>query len=242
MGNALSAVDTGFGPQLAGHFDFTLLFEHILFTIVPAILIILATLAYLNIALRTNPKVAIGPLLWVKGAVCSSLIAVQVASALLWARSSAFGTHTALAAASLSCAEAACVAFILYAKHRYSFQNSTFLSLYLSITLLLDIAKTYSCFNRDGIVAISGLKIAIIVLKSLLIVAEEMPKHRYIKDPTMRLHLGKEAVAGFWNRSLFLWLNSTLFLGFRTALAVEDLSDLAVEFNPEKLSEAFKPH
>lgn len=236
-------LDTGFGPQLAGRFDFTLRFEDIFFTIVPSIVAVLAVFIYVYHILRSSPQLAAGALLWAKEAFAGALVAIQIANIALWAtKEPEYRTSVTLAGAALSIAEAVSVTFIIYTKHRYSYRQSTFLSLFLSITLLLDIAKAYSAFNRPGSRSIAGLYIADVVLKLVLIVLEEVPKRASIIDEGLRTDLGRENSAGFWNRSFFCWINQTLLRGYRTSLTVEDLSDLGPEFQSEDLFHLFEPY
>lgn len=79
------------------------------------------------------------------------------------------------------------------------------------------------------------------VARFLLLVCQEISKRRLIYDEELRSTVNGESAIGFWNRSLFLWVNSTLLLGFKQILRVEDLPSLAPEFRAKTLFEAFKP-
>jgi hypothetical protein len=51
---------------------------------------------------------------------------------------------------------------------------------------------------------------------------------------------GKESGSGYWNRSLFLWLNWTFFFGFRNIQIIGDLDSLGPELDAKKLSADFR--
>lgn len=58
--------DDSFGPQLAGHFDFTLLFEQSIFTTLPASIFLCISPLYIGRLLRQPVQVRPGVLLWAK--------------------------------------------------------------------------------------------------------------------------------------------------------------------------------
>lgn len=62
----ITANDTSFGPQLQGKFDFTLLFQQIILSILPSSLFVVASSAYVSRLLRKPICVRSGALLWSK--------------------------------------------------------------------------------------------------------------------------------------------------------------------------------
>ncbi|KAK3181198.1 hypothetical protein K4F52_007473 [Lecanicillium sp. MT-2017a] len=74
----------------------------------------------------------------------------------------------------------------------------------------------------------------------LLFIEHEISKRHLIRDEALRINLGSEPASGFWNRSMFVWINSTLLLGFRQALKVEDLPALDPDFKSKTVFAAFK--
>lgn len=241
MGNSQLQSDGDLGPQRSGVFDFTLLFQHIFFTIIPAALILFVTPIYIYCIMNQVIIIRRGILFGAKIGLGVALVLLNVAAAVLWARLDFFRTKVSLAATALSCAGSLCVPVIIYAEHRYSFRQSTFLSIFLSVTTLLDLAKTRSCFQHAGLESVGALYIANLVVQFLLILSQEVSKRRLIKAERLELPLGIEAVSGFWNRSLFLWINSTFLLGFHKILGVKDLPPIGPEFNTARLFRAFEP-
>lgn len=241
MGNAVSRTDSGFGPILDGKSHFTILFEESIFTIAPAIVAILALIVQI-LSIASKPMlVRLGPLLGVKTLLGTFL--VGFATLILWIFEASVRTETTLPAAGLALAGSAAIVMFLILEHLYNYRPSTFVSLFMSVTLLFDMTKTYSCFHRIGLESqpICAMYIVSCVLRFLLLLCEEVSKRRFISRESLRLAVGREAASGFWTRSLFLWLNSTLFIGFRHALKVEDLPSLAPEFHSKTAYEAFRP-
>lgn len=126
------------------------------------------------------------------------------------------------------------------AEHRHSLRPSTLLSIYLSITVLFDIARARSYFRRPGMATHGGLLTGIAFFKASLAILEEVSKRSLFKSQRGRSSLGPECTSGFWTRSLFLWLNSTLFLGFRRILSADDLDDIGPKFSSARLLKKFE--
>ena len=243
MGNAVSHTDSGFGPIFNGKGHFTLLFEESIFTIAPAIVAILALIVQI-LSIASKPMlVRLGPLLGVKALLGTFMMGCDLATLVLWIFESSVRTETTLPSTGLALAGSAAIVMFIILDHFYNYRPSTFFSVFMSVTLLLDMAKTYSCFHRIGLESqpLCAMYIVSCVLRFLLLLCEEVSKRRFIRRESLRLAVGREAASGFWTRSLFLWLNSTLFIGFRQALTVEDLPSLAPEYHSKTAYESFKP-
>lgn len=62
----MSPEDQSFGPQLPGHFDFTLYFEHAILTVLPTAAFLVGALVYI-VQMQTRPTVVgTGWLFWTK--------------------------------------------------------------------------------------------------------------------------------------------------------------------------------
>lgn len=234
--------DDSLGPLVASKDDFTIDFEGAIFTILPAALIILLTPYFLRNAFRKAEYMQSGILLWFKMICAVSLFGCEGANIVLWNVLPIFRSNISLAASIFACAGSVCVVVVLYAEHMYSYRPSTFLSIYMSITLLFDIAKIRSYFIRDGMEPIAGLAIAALILKFAIVVLEEVSKRHLVNNQRLQTPLSKESVSGFWNRSLFIWLNSTMRIGFKNILKIESLPLLGPEFDSEVLHSRFRKH
>jgi hypothetical protein len=234
----LAAGDKSLGPVLDSGSDLTITFQMFSFTMAPAIFLILVTAMYIHKAIHNKPCVQSGRLLWAKLAFAIALAAINVTNLVLWSTSPTLRTDATLAATALDSAGSLCIIFLVYSDHLYSLRPSTFVSVFLSITILLDAVETRSYFRRHGMEVFGGLSIGTILVKIILLSLEEVSKRRLAK---IEAKLGKEAVSGFWNRSLFVWLNSTLLLGFRKVIKPEELQDMDPEFRSELLYGTFAP-
>ncbi|KAJ6785359.1 hypothetical protein PWT90_03234 [Aphanocladium album] len=237
----VSYLDRLFGPQVEGQFDFTLLFEHVMLTIVPGGVAVLAIPFYLNTALQQARNVRSGALLWLKLVVGLALVAMHITSLVLWQQASRFRSEIALAAAVMSLVTSICILVILYVAHTYCLQPSTFLSVFLTITALFDITMTRSYFRRDDMDMIGALQISVAVLKFILVAFEEVSKRSLYRTEQLRSSIAIETTAGFWNRSIFGWLNSFMIFGYQNDLTIDNLPNLDEAFDSMKLYDQFIP-
>ncbi|KAJ3483781.1 hypothetical protein NLG97_g7224 [Lecanicillium saksenae] len=237
---SVGADDQLWGPQLPGHFDFTLVFEQSIFAILPACLLLGAAPVHISYLLRGKPRVRPGLLLWTKLAFVLGLIGCHAAVIYTWTKPQ-FSTQISVAAAVFSLLSGICIATLIYVEHIYTFSPSPLVSLYLTVVMLLDIAKTRSYFLRNGLETAGRLTAAITVLEAVLVLLQEISKRALVTDQGAAT-FGRESFSGFWNRRLFLWINSTLFLGFHSILSVDDLPALGPEFDSEYLHAKFLRH
>ncbi|PHH80624.1 hypothetical protein CDD80_627 [Ophiocordyceps camponoti-rufipedis] len=226
-----TTADASFGPRLPDRFDFTLSFEQVVFSIGPSAVLLLASPLRIATLARRKPTFRSDALLWFKMICILLLFGLRLAELALWIVSSpSLRTRTTLAAASLSLAVVVALGSLLYAEHRYSHSPSTLISLYLSVTILLDIASIRSLFLRGGLFAFAIVSVAALVVKLLLLAFEEVPK-RELSAPVT----SKETSSGLWNRSVFWWLNSTLYRGYTAFLGVDDLPSLDHKLDSHRL-------
>ncbi|GJN86671.1 hypothetical protein PLIIFM63780_010252 [Purpureocillium lilacinum] len=177
MNRTSASADAAFGPQLTGQFDFTLLFEHSVLSIGPSLVILLVSSARVALLSKSLPIFRTSSLLWTKLAALCTLLGLQLAILALWSTSpSSVNTRAAIAAAALSAVVDLAIGGLVYAEHRRSYSPSTLLSLYLSATILVDIANVRSLFLRRNLDTIGAVSTAALALKLLILVLEEVPK------------------------------------------------------------------
>lgn len=231
-------MDDSFGPRLLGHFDFTLLFEDTIFHIVPASVIVFATLFFVDKIKRGSPLVRAGLLLWIKLGVAVALGAVQVATTVLWFQSP-LNSRLSQGASIIAGISALCIGIIAYANHIYFIRPLPFLGLFLTITLLFDAATTRTYFLRTGLGSIARLHIAIPILKLIMLFLEEKSKRSLVIADDLRATLGSESFAGFYNTSLFLWINPIMLFGVRGRITTNFLPGIPREIDPIALHKDF---
>ncbi len=140
----------------------------------------------------------------------------------------------------MSCVSAVCITILLFAGHVYFLHSPGFLSMFLSVTMLFDIAITRTYFSRHGLATLGKVHATITAIKLALVILEEVSKRSLIRVEELRSSLGHEAVAGFWNRSIFFWVNSTLLIGFRSKITQSSLGNIGPQFGSERLQADFR--
>ena len=143
-----------------------------------------------------------------------------------------------IASTSLSSIAAVCTGLMLFLEHYHATQSSSLLTLYLTITIIVDFLRAFYYTTKSELHFVGTLSAVTTTIKISLLVQQEAPKYL---DPRRAPHRGfsPEATTGFWNRTLGLWLNSTLLFGFRRTLRMADLANLGTEFSSANLSFQF---
>lgn len=252
---------TSFG-QLGPYFDLTLRFEHIVFDLIPSCLFIFCV-PYYVFRIFGSPKLSVaGKLFWFKivshyfanpisfysairfltlpGQLTGlALLAWEIVLLCLLCSKARFRTDVGIAAGVTSSLAAVCIVVAIFAEHFYSVRPSLLLSFYLALTWILDVFKTYSVFHR-GLVTEGIFLSLVLVTKAVLILLEEVPKRGLFISKDLQDKTGKEAISGFWTRTLYLWLNATFVRGYRAILSTEDLDKLDPDLKAKAVYERFQ--
>ncbi|KAI8655282.1 hypothetical protein NCS57_01276500 [Fusarium keratoplasticum] len=226
------AEDTNFGPHHSGLFDFTILFEQSILSLLPTCVFILLVPLRVSILWKYERVTKPGILLWSKLAAIGSYACLQAALVALWSIDSR-SIKTSIAESVLGLVESLALAALSYMEHRNSAKPSALISLYLILTIILDLALTRTLWIRSGMQALASIFTVSLVLKTVLLVLEETPK---------RLNTGekgpvRETSVGVVNRSFFWWLNHLFVEGFRGLIDLGSLGVLNEKFNTHDLSE-----
>ncbi|KAK0615177.1 ABC transporter [Bombardia bombarda] len=239
--------DRSFGPRVdpgCRSFDFTLQFEDIFFTCLPAaVFLILAPLRILPLFKRAvtsesrRPKLLAGKLF-----ALSSLFAVQLAFLVLRTRSQQYGTRISVAADVLALLATGTALALSILDHKRSSRPSTLLSLYLSVSIILSIARTRTTWllvplgSLGSAVAVPVLTTAIFALTVTALVLESIEnKSRLVTEN--KKSRAPEEYSGFWTRTCFTWLVTTFRLGYSNILSVHHLPALDAKLESQLLGE-----
>ncbi|RSL73721.1 hypothetical protein CEP54_000267 [Fusarium duplospermum] len=226
------AEDTDFGPHHPGLFDFTILFEQSILSLLPTCIFILLVPLRISVLWKHERVTKSGRLLWLKLATIASYACLQIALVALWSIDSR-SIKTSIAESVLGLVESFALAALSYIEHRNSAKPAALISLYLILTIILDLALTRTLWIRSGMQALASTFTVSLVLKTVLLVLEETPK---------RLSTGekgsvRETSVGMVNRSFFWWLNHLFVEGFRGLIDLGSLGALNEKFNTHDLSE-----
>ncbi|KAJ5698548.1 hypothetical protein N7462_000553 [Penicillium macrosclerotiorum] len=193
-----------------GGFDFSLLFEEIVLEILPIVLILILIPVRIWQLSQKRRKVVSSWILPVKMAAWFLFFGLQIAQTILWALPAADRTKASIATNAVLAVGALLLCVLSYAEHSRSVRPSFILNTYLLCSLLFDIARVRTLWLR----AVDGFNEVIAVVTT--------------------------ATAGFYNRSVFFWLNPLFKNGFRNLLSVDDLFVLDKELSSERLLALFE--
>ncbi|KAJ3495648.1 hypothetical protein NLG97_g3239 [Lecanicillium saksenae] len=240
--NCTIEVERAFGPavssQCLGGFDFTLLFEETILTILPPSRSrSRASIARCDPQSRqimasahedgTDVPTSVQHELLANDSPQASYgvyIVLQIALLALWAQPNAPKTMSTLAAVSVTLATSIFLLYVSYLEHTRSVRPSTLLTLYLGFSTLLDLARVRTLFYLE-----SADKLAAIFLTGFCVKVVVFALELYEKRQMLRAQWkseSPEATSSTYSRALFIWLNSLMIKGFGTALTVDTLTPL----------------
>ncbi|KAL8973607.1 MAG: hypothetical protein Q9197_002152 [Variospora fuerteventurae] len=222
-----AAVDDTFGPYARycrGGFDFTLLFEESILSILPLccmLSIIPFRVAYL---FRRTIKVNRTLLLPSKLVLYAVLAIFQVALIALWASPSAVRTRASIANAVVTLVGTLGLGILSYAEHQRTIRPSLLLEAYLLLSSIFDAARVRTLWLQDNDNPIAAITTAALAIKICLLAVEVVEKGTILL--VGYTSQSPEAKSGLFGKSLFLWLNRLFRTGYRQSLSVEDLLPL----------------
>jgi ATP-binding cassette subfamily C (CFTR/MRP) protein 1 len=251
--------DNGFGPfiKFPGKvtFDFTLLFEETILSILPSALFLLLIPPRI-LRLWRAPRKVTGSYLQTIKLVCfqvfplhrnankiQTLLAtfsiLQIVNIVEVSKSS-LRTRASLPAALLALAAALGLCVLSYVEHTKNIRPSSIINAYLLLTLPFDAAQLRTKWLRGDDVAASGASSSVLAIKVLVLISEATEKRRILSTPYA--DPSPEATSGLYSRGLFWWLNSLFRLGFRNVVGEDDLFAVDRDLQSKALGIRFDKH
>jgi ATP-binding cassette, subfamily C (CFTR/MRP), member 1 len=235
--------DSHFGPAYSGparNFDFTILFEDTILTILPAAIFLLGAIAR-SVWLVNSPNKVVSSLSR-SSKLCflSAFTAIQLAVLVVRATHLEIATTASVAAAALDFS-AACVLFVLsWFEHSRSVAPSTIIGLYLLLSLVFDGVRlrTFYLTSGYGAQAVAHMMSLSVAAKVGVLITETVEK-RSILLPAYK-DLPPEQTSGIYNKSFFWWVNPLLMLGFRSNFHTDDLFTLDQKLGASYVQPIFK--
>ena len=242
-----TADEAVFGPEVSSNclqgFDFTLLFEETILTILPLCICLLLTPLRVRHLLASSIKTKRSWTYLSKGFAYLIFAALQLALLIIWAASpnttSLPLTQATIPTQALLFAGFVALCYLSHLEHLYSPRPSTLLNIYLGLSVLLDLARTRTLWflpNSHVVASIWSTSFAI----KVVILSLEITEKRHVLQHHFK-HLSREAVAGVFNRGLFLWMNGLFRRGFRGIFTIDNLfpidEDILACSNPQRLSQ-----
>lgn len=164
---------------------------------------------------------------------------LQVALLVVLCRQSDESRHAiSVSGASLSLIATVFLVPLSHLEHVRTIRPSFLISAYLCTTLLLRcaVARTYWLIQPHG--ALASITLSGILVQIILIVLENVSKDLLKQDSGIKL--SSEEKAGFLSRSLFAWLNSLFYTGYRRPLVPSDLGPIDPNLGASKLLRDFQ--
>lgn len=239
--------DHSLGPAVRGcrdDFDFTIKFEKVFFSLIPASIFIALSLSRI-VHLGRKPFIVTGRcLLGAKLTAICTYGLIQLSLLILSiTRIRKFGAFF-IPSDALTFVSTAFMAVLSYLEHSRSPRPSPFLDGYLFATILLDISQSRTLWLTSitsNEFTYARLFTSAVAIKGLLIIVESQSKARWIVDWDKQTH-SPEETTGLYGLGAFFWLNTLLLRGYSKILDLDDLFPLDQNMTAEKLHIKFGHH
>ncbi|EGX89739.1 ABC transporter, putative [Cordyceps militaris CM01] len=239
---AFASCDGALSPLLAvgcrhGRLDFTLLFEHAAFAIVPSAIFILAALVCILRLWGRKPKVYATRRYYLKMAISLALVAVKVVLLAQWIRLRAGlpGSTLSVVAAAVNVADAVLLALLANLSHMRSIAPSNLIIGFTFFSALLDGLRCRTMLLVDELAPLASLFATGVVAKTLLFALEAHSKRDVMVEDWKAL--GAEETSSIVGRLFLWWVNPLLQIGNASFLDPDDLPRL----KPEQRARALLP-
>ncbi|KAI2469971.1 P-loop containing nucleoside triphosphate hydrolase protein [Annulohypoxylon bovei var. microspora] len=221
--------DNSFGPVLtpstecANFFDFTLLFEDLILSIVPCC--IFSAVAFLRIILLLHKERYVDDIVLHRAKLITYVLSncLQLTLTILWAAGPAHCSRLTLTASSLDLVSLIAIAFLSNRAHYYSAKPSSIIQIFLVAKIILDAARLRTQWLLPNNDVIASIFSTIFTLRVIILILESLHKNQ---DGLMHGGNAGPERGGVFSRSLFLWLNPLFLLGYSKSLSMEDLQPL----------------
>ncbi|KAK7192380.1 Canalicular multispecific organic anion transporter 1-like protein 2 [Paraphaeosphaeria sporulosa] len=221
-------------------FDFNVQFEQIFFSVLPSLFFIILSLWRIFHQSR-KPAVVHAPVFQMLKAIAIAIyVGLELGLLVLVATGSFRTTGVFIAASILKLVSASIMVVLSIIDHSRSPRPSLLLSVYLSVTMLLDAAEARTLFlSADGKpeVIYSSLFCATVALKVLILLLEAKQKTSWVHWDEKE-H-SPEETSGLFSIGVFFWLNEMFMLGYRKVLSVDDLYPLDKALDSKALHDKF---
>ncbi|KAJ5748330.1 uncharacterized protein N7511_010026 [Penicillium nucicola] len=222
-----AAVEDVFGPTVAPSclhgFDFTLLFEETILTLLPLGLVCLAATCRVWKLHHASEKVNRSWLNAVKGLSWLFHAACHVALLIIFFQPDTPKTRATIGTTLVTILTSLLLLWLSHLEHLRTLRPSTVLNVFLGFTLLFDLARLRTLYFMSNQPVTSVFAISW-VIKIIILVFEATEKRQFLKKSYENSPI--ESTSGVLNRALFWWLRDVLWRGSRTTLTVDSLPSL----------------
>lgn len=264
--SSCAVADTEFGPGLPssecrGGFDFTLAFENIVLSLVPASVFLVAAIIRLWQLSRARAVSQDNGLQSAKLCTACAHCVGQLAVVVFWALPGTYRTTASLPAAVVNLLAALAILPLSYWEGRRAPRPSAVLNVYLLGACLFEAVQTRTLWlaaeeGGDHVRRLAVSMSVVLGVKTILLVLEAVPKtiiaatipgtaqngqeeKQESTDKRGKRQAPHEQTAGVYARRSFWWLNRILWTGFRNSkLKADDLYEIDDDIKTERYSQA----
>ncbi|KAJ5307053.1 hypothetical protein N7508_006068 [Penicillium antarcticum] len=220
--------DNVLGPRvsvLCRPFDFTLLFEDVLFTLLPASLFLLVVAVRLCVLVRAPMKVTSHRLATWKLTVLGLVLLFHLIYLAFRIQDSQLYTSLSLASSILDVVVIMISLLLSWVEDQRSIRPSDLMIIYFAVTTILSLARARTLW------LLSAATPKLAVLWTLICVGRAAVLSIESVHKTQRVRMAyrqpsKEVTASFWVRSFFIWVIPLFRTGFSTILTVHDMPNV----------------
>ncbi|KAK6614847.1 multidrug resistance-associated protein 1 [Botrytis cinerea] len=206
-----------FGPAKSVGFDFTPLFEDVILSIVPSVILLLL------LPIR----------IWMLHDVLRSFTVMQTVYLVMNTTTSTLKTSATIPAAALLLVDALALFALSHLEHLHSVRPSALINVWLLLTLPFDIARARSLWLVHANNPTAAVFTSALGVKIMVIIVEAMEKRHILLDRYR--NTSPETTSGIYSRSFFWWLNTLMTTGFQRVIKNEDLYPIGEEMSSNYL-------
>lgn len=145
-----------------------------------------------------------------------------------------------IAASVLSFVASLGIAYLSRLEHIKSIRPSFLITVFLSVTILLDAASIRTQWLAGTNVPLAAVMVVELAFKLILLILETVEKRQDLVSQEKADLPSTESTSGPFSRGLFFWLNSLLRTGFSTLLTPEALPRVYERLDSSRLSAEFQ--
>ncbi|KAF7905842.1 hypothetical protein EAF00_000121 [Botryotinia globosa] len=222
-----------FGPAKSVGFDFTPLFEDVILSIVPPVILLLLLLIRIWM-LRGQPRKVNSSFLHSNKLLFLGVFTImQTAHLVMNATTSTLKTGATIPAAALLLVDALGLFALSHIEHLHSVRPYALINVWLLLTLPFDIARTRSLWLVHANNPTAAVFTSALGVKIMVIIAEAVEKRHILLDRYR--NTSPENTSGIYSRSFFWWLNTLMTTGFQRVIETEDLYPIGEEMSSHYL-------
>ncbi|KAJ5698780.1 hypothetical protein N7462_000785 [Penicillium macrosclerotiorum] len=219
--------DDVFGPRVLSEcrsFDFTLLFEDAIFSLLPAALFLVLALCRLSVLIRAPIKVTSHRLATWKLISLAILLALHILYLAFQLQTSLLHTKTSLAASLLSLIAITAACILSWLEDQRTVRPSDIMVIYFFVTTLLALPRARTLWLLSPIVKNQAILWTLLNIGTATVLClESLHKTKVLR---FAYRSSKEGTSSFWVRSFFIWVLPLFRSGFTTILRVHNMPEL----------------